>query len=133
MAQIVTCSYCQQRARLTNGKAIYPHRPDLWDKWFWLCGPCEAYVGCHKGGDGTKPLGRLANAELRAAKGQAHAAFDRLWQLWPPREGERRRVYTWLANKLGIDRKHCHIGEFDVETCRRVISICQEHGEELLP
>lgn len=76
----VICSYCNKPAELVTGKEIYPHRPDLYPKKFWRCRPCTAYVGCHKPnagyGDGTRPLGRLANAELRAAKSAAHAAFS---------------------------------------------------------
>lgn len=69
---MVACDYCGDAAKLVTGKAIYPHRPDLFRLHFWQCEPCGAYVGCHKkeggNGDGTKPLGRIANAELRAAK-----------------------------------------------------------------
>jgi hypothetical protein len=127
-ARLVICPYCERPAHLVTGETIYPHRRDLWQKWFWLCDPCKAYVGCHK--EGTKPLGRLANAELRAAKQEAHAAFDPLWQFFPPREGERSRAYKWLADHLGISKRDCHIGEFDVETCRRVVAVCRQFGEE---
>lgn len=122
----VMCQYCDKPAQLVTGKAIYPHRPDLSEKRFWQCGRCKAYVGCHpparangKGGqgDGTVPLGRLANAELRAAKQAAHEAFDPLW-----RSGEmtRREAYAWLAEQLGIKGSLCHIGEFDVAQCQAV-------------
>lgn len=57
------CSYCNNEAKLVSGNVIYPHRPDLAYLRFWQCAPCAAYVGCHKGT--TKPLGRIANAELR--------------------------------------------------------------------
>ncbi|WP_247790043.1 MULTISPECIES: zinc-finger-containing protein [unclassified Bradyrhizobium] len=32
--------------------------------------------------------------------------------------------YRWLSEQLGINRKRCQIGMFDVETCRRVVEIC---------
>lgn len=86
----------------------------------WECAPCGAWVGCH---DGTsKPLGRLANADLRAAKIAAHAAFDPLW-----RGGSMTRpeAYTWLAKQLGIPRKKCHIGMFDEASCYLVAKVCQ--------
>ncbi len=75
------------------------------------------------GFDGTQPLGRLANAELRRAKSAAHARFDPIWT-----EGykKRRRAYAWLAHELGMDVNCCHIGEFDVEQCRRVVAICEQ-------
>lgn len=129
---MVTCAYCNKPAELVGGEEIYPHRPDLYQKKFWRCRPCKAYVGCHKPnvgyGDGTRPLGRLANAELRAAKSAAHAAFDPIWQNGIARRGS---AYAWLANKLGIQPKQCHIGEFDVEQCKRVVQIVKENRHEL--
>lgn len=116
----LTCPYCQQPACLTTGATIYPHRADLHDKRFYHCAPCRAWVGCHPGTD--KPLGRLANAELRAAKMAAHAAFDPLWRGTSTRK--RSEAYRWLAGKLGIAWKDCHIGEMNVEQCRRVVEIC---------
>lgn len=116
----IVCPYCDRPALLVTGKVIYRHRMDLWLKRFYACPPCDAYVGCHL--DTLQPLGRLANAELRAAKMRAHAAFDGLW-----RDGEMKRsaAYDWLAQRLGIKRRDCHIGAFDVETCRRVVEVCQ--------
>lgn len=123
----VICPYCDNEALLVSGRSIYPHRPDLFNRYFYECEPCGAYVGCHrankKHGVGTVPLGRLANAELRRAKCEAHKAFDLLW-----REGSMRRgaAYTGLANALGIPQKECHIGMFDVAQCEQVIKICKK-------
>lgn len=117
----VKCPYCEQPAKLVTGDTIYPHRPDLRWKLFWLCRPCDAYVGCHLSGDGTSPFGTMANAELRAARIKAHAAFDPIWkEEYMPR----RKAYSWLADQLGIHPKHCHISWFDLETCQRVPAIC---------
>jgi len=114
------CPYCGERSELVDGTVIYPHRPDLGSKNFYRCAPCNAYVGCHPGT--ITPLGRLANAELRKAKMNAHAAFDPLW-----RQGYmcRRQAYEWLAQELGIDSEDCHIGMFDVATCKQVVDVCQ--------
>lgn len=127
----VTCPYCDRSAELVGGDVIYPHRHDLARKKFWLCTPCNAFVGCHAQGDGTRPLGRLANAELRAAKQAVHRVFDPLWRdSRPHRNRLRRRAYEWLAGHLGIDVKKCHVGMFDVETCNRAAQICRELGTE---
>lgn len=126
----VLCSYCDGRARLTTGAELYPGRPDLSGKLFWFCAPCRAWVGCHaaakpngKGGqgDGTVPLGRLADRALRRAKQAAHDAFDPLW-----RSGEmsRQGAYAWLAGALRIPNRACHIGGFDLEQCQAVIAAC---------
>jgi hypothetical protein len=133
-----TCPYCSQPAKLVTGKVIYPHRPDLHDRKFWHCAPCQAYVGCHRAGKGEAPLGRLANAELRMWKMRAHEAFDPLWKELVDKEIEvrggqapkgikqrhRTDAYKNLAQDLGIALEDCHIGMFDVETCQRVVSIC---------
>ncbi len=125
MSVAVKCPYCEAKAELVHGDAIYPHRHDLRDLKFYRCEPCEAYVGCHKGT--TNPLGRLADAELRKAKMAAHAVFDPIW-----RSGRMKRTqaYQWLAAQLGIDPKDCHIGMFDVDTCCRVASICSNQPQK---
>jgi hypothetical protein len=105
---------------------IYPHRPDLSRLRFWRCAPCVAWVGCHKGT--TKPLGRLANARLRQAKMDAHAAFDPLWKFHTFKDGyqtmTRNAAYAWLAEQLGIELVDCHIGLMNLEQCRKVVEIC---------
>lgn len=126
MRQVV-CPYCDQPAKQVTGEKVYPHRRDLWSKRFYLCEPCQAWVGCYGSG---KPLGRLANAELRRAKMSAHNAFDGLWKY---RGMSRSEAYRWLAEKLGIEQEQCHIGMFDVDQCRRVAAVSREkHNEEFI-
>ena len=120
----VICPYCQKKAELTDSAEVYGGRSY---GLIWLCRPCWAYVGVHKGT--TTPLGRLANAELREWKKRAHAHFDPLWKRKIEREGclkskARGSGYKWLANELGIAVKDCHIGMFDIDTCKRVIEVC---------
>lgn len=121
-----TCRYCQTPAVLTRyGDVDYPYFVDYGP--IWVCAPCRAWVGCHPGTE--KALGRLANAELRKAKQEAHAAFDRLWQRKIKKEQcsksyARKAGYRWLSEQLGIPFKKTHIGYFDVEQCRRVVEVC---------
>lgn len=115
-----TCPYCEASSQLVDGSVIYPHRPDLAHKSFYRCAPCAAYVGCHPGT--TRALGRLANAELRKAKSAAHAAFDPIWKSGGMR---RSKAYARLADALGIKVQDCHIGMFDVATCKRVLDVCK--------
>lgn len=121
----ISCPYCDKPARLVRGNAIYPTRPDLFHKRFWQCAPCGAYVGCHQNTD--KPLGRLANTVLRAAKIAAHASFDPLWKSG---ELSRTEAYLWLAAKLNISAANCHIGMMDVEDCKRVMAACAERRHD---
>lgn len=77
----VHCDYCGRRAEYVDSKVIYGKSYGM----IYLCRNCMAYVGVHKGSD--KPLGRLANAQLRHWKKEAHAAFDpplEVWQVQAP-------------------------------------------------
>lgn len=115
------CPYCSSFSEQVNGDIVYPHRKDLSHLTFYICKPCDAYVGCH--GTSSKPLGRLANAELRKAKNAAHRAFDPIWK---SKLMNRKQAYKWLAESLGVDGSDCHIGMFDVETCKKVESLSFE-------
>lgn len=121
------CPYCGGESHLADSTRIYSgvsYGP------IYLCDGyprCDAYVGCHKGT--TKPLGRLADAELRRAKKAAHAVFDRLWKYKD--KGARSRAYEWLAEKLGISVEDCHIGMFDIQQCRSVVAACRELLNEI--
>lgn len=121
----VICDYCGEPAEQVTGADIYPHRPDLSHKVFYQCKPCGARVGCHPGGD--MPLGRLANAELRRAKNAAHNSFDPLWKSCRMTRSD---AYEWLARELGIAKRDCHIGMFDVAMCRRVVEVCRRRNQE---
>lgn len=115
------CPYCANVSELVSGNVVYPHRKDLHAKPFWRCEPCGAYVGCHPNTE--RPLGRLADAQLRKAKMRAHAAFDPIWKL---RKMNRSSAYHWLSKQLGIPQSETHIGMMDAPTCERVVSICSQ-------
>ncbi len=118
------CPYCGSETKLVDSSIIY--RRSYGPAWVCARYPsCDSYVGCHPGTE--KPLGRLANKELRDAKMAAHAAFDPIWRTpsisRTPRQ-MRHVAYRWLADRLGINPKQCHIGWFDAEMCRRVVEVC---------
>jgi len=122
-----SCPYCNKRLLLAKGDEVYLHRSDLKDKDFWACWNCEAWVGCHPGT--IKPMGPAANKATRKARSDAHAAFDPLWR--PSKKGvqksrRRREAYQWLASRLKIEAKKCHIGMMNIQQCRQVIEICGE-------
>ncbi len=127
----IFCPYCHSPALMVTGARLYPHRPDLTHKKFWRCDPCDAHVGCHEpnkqhGFNGTEPLGRLANSELRHEKHQAHRWFDPLWKSGLMR---RKQAYKWLARELGISEANCHIGMFDVDGCKAVVAAVKNYRE----
>lgn len=114
----ITCPYCHEEAEFIDSVHVYKIRSY---GMIYACRPCHAWVGVHKG---TRiPLGRLANKELRQAKMAAHAAFDPLWRNAGKDRGQ---AYGWLSQMLGIDRKECHIGMFDVEMCNLVVEVCSD-------
>lgn len=114
----VNCDYCGRRAEFVDSKIVYGKSYGK----IYLCRHCMAYVGVHKGTD--KPLGRLANAELRYWKKAAHAAFDPLWKYGRFR-GYRNAAYGWLSERMGLPVEKTHIGMFDVAQCKKAIQICR--------
>lgn len=114
------CPYCSGPSRFLASSAPLYHGRDYGP--VYICEPCGAWVGCHRGTD--RPLGRLANAELRRAKVQAHEAFDPLWKRGDKLPRARGEAYRRLAELLGIEPTQCHIGMLDVEDCMRVVEAC---------
>jgi DNA-directed RNA polymerase subunit RPC12/RpoP len=116
--QGLRCPYCGGKAKLTGGGVIYNKS---WEhRKFWACEfypGCDAYVGCHPGSD--KPLGTLANAALRKARGACHILFDQTWLCKPQgqREAARNAAYAHLARLLSIPLAKCHFAMFDQHTC----------------
>jgi hypothetical protein len=111
------CPYCSAPTALVKSDVVYPHRPDLAGKKFWLCHPCDAYVGCHPGTE--RPLGTPANADLRALRSKVHAALDPLWRGGRLRRSE---AYERLAVAMGIPGEECHVGMFDEARCRDALA-----------
>jgi len=131
MDEILTgkiCPYCGKPTEYVDSSVIYGNSYGM----IYLCRDCRAYVGVHK--DTDQALGRLANAELREAKKEAHFYFDqiaktnlinKIWKKHIPNMSNRNKAYLWLSNQLGIPREICHIGMFDIESCYRVIELCK--------
>lgn len=116
----VSCDYCGKAAGLIAGKEVYPHRPELAERHFWVCWPCDAWVGCFDRGDRDEPMGELADEALRDARRAAHAAFDPLWQ-----QGAltRETAYEWLAGAMATPVMRCRIGRMSLADCRRVVEL----------
>ena len=112
----VTCIECGAGASLTDGRAIYPHRRDLYSKAFYRC-RCGAYCGCHPGT--TTALGSPCGPETRKARSAAHAAFDPLWR---SKKMSRASAYAWLSEATGIPRERCHMGMMTADEARKVVA-----------
>jgi hypothetical protein len=111
----VTCQYCGGRAVLVDSAEVYGGRSY---GMIWLCRPCQAWVGVHRNSPDRAPLGRLANAELRAWKVKAHAAFDPLWKYG---RMPRREAYQVMQRILDLTPIQAHIGKLDVDQCQTLV------------
>lgn len=124
---IMICPYCRQAAIWCENKEIYGQ--NYGESYMcWLCKGCDAYVGCHC--NTSKPLGTMANKELREWRVKAHAAFDPVWKCSKNNKykilNDRKRrfkAYRRLAKELGVIR--VHIGESGIEECKKIIEICK--------
>ncbi len=125
---MTTCIHCKQECRLTNGKEIYPHRPDLYNKRIWKCDPCNATVGCHPGG--TNALGFAANKQTRDARMKLHNL--RLDPIWKNAESGKKQVrscvYRYLSHMMGLPPEDTHTGMFTIEQCREAWTILKDQN-----
>lgn len=108
----MTCPYCNKPAKYGPNEEFYGRRYGR-SYMCYYCKPCGAYVGTHNNTD--KPLGTMANKELRDWRRKAHAVFDPIWK---SRKMKRQDAYRWLYNKTG---RWIHMGESDIETCKLVV------------
>lgn len=128
---MLKCPYCGSNAELKDSKIIYGVDYGM----MYICSnfpKCDSYVGTHK--KGLKPLGTLANKELREKRNQTHKLFDGLWQrklkLTADKKA-RKKAYKWLSQQLGIEVKDTHIALFDIDMCNRVMSLCRPYYKNL--
>ena len=106
------CPYCTKEATWVENKVIYG-RNYVKSYMAWWCGDCRAYVGCHQ--NTKKPLGTMANAELRQWRRNTHTVIDPLWKSG---KYKRSNVYRMLSDAF---HQEIHIGEADVEGCKAII------------
>lgn len=125
----VICPYCDDLAIYVNSSVVYGTDYGM----IYLCKPCHAYVGVHKGT--SVPLGSLANSELREARKLAHYHFDKLWKtgrinkIWKTYlkdTSNRKKAYLWLSAALEINPEDCHIGMFNLTLCNKTIGIIKQ-------
>lgn len=123
MNKTIFCVKCQKEvnANLITGKQAYPHRPDLYKKYFWKCPVCGNFVGCHKNSKTHEPLGVIPTLELKKARMKAHYFIDRLWQSG---KYTRKQVYKLLSSYMGY---HYHTATTKtLEECEKVITKAKE-------
>lgn len=108
------CPYCGGEVHLYHHEHVYRKVFGEWP-WMYKCvnfPRCDASVGLHK--FTHLPLGTLADKKLRTLRNSVKAEFHKLQKHWGY---NRTDMYTWLANRMGIDKSRCHFGWFDTEMC----------------
>jgi hypothetical protein len=121
---MIYCCLCKttEERQLTTGAEIYPHRPDLYDLFFWKCNECQNCVGCHKGT--KKPLGNIATKELKRARQEIHKILDPIWK---NKQMKRREIYREISKALGYEY---HTGEIKtIEEARKIYLIVKSIGQ----
>jgi hypothetical protein len=117
-----TCRYCGSKVRLVDDEVLYGQS---YGSKIFLCqnDDCQARVGTHDGS--KKPLGILADEELRRWRSTAHAAFDPIWQ---KTRRSRRAAYKMMQNAIGVSRSRAHIAMLDTGECKDLIRWLMEEG-----
>ena len=108
------CPYCQKEAKFCENKEVYGKNYGKSFMCYW-CKDCDAYVGTHNNTD--RPLGIMANKELRQLRMKCHAKFDGLWK-----SGylKRRQAYKYLSELM--EKGEAHIGGFNKEECLKCLN-----------
>lgn len=109
------CPYCNSKTKVVSELEVYgkEYKGNI----LFACvnyPVCDSYVGTHSD---DRPLGRLANHDLRKAKRNAHYWFDKIWK---EEYKSRSELYTELSDFLNIDEDYTHIGMFSIKTCKKV-------------
>lgn len=131
----IWCAGCQTdvEARLTNGKEIWPNRPDLAKKPIWRCDTCKNYVGCHHRHHNQRyrlnPTGVIATPALRNARMKIHELIDPYWKQGWVRRG---KLYQRIAK--GLDQDRYHTAQIrTIEEARQVYRVARDVVSKLTP
>ncbi len=115
------CPFCRSRVSLIDSAKVFGYSYGF----IYLCDfypNCDARGGCHPGT--IKPLGTLADKELRRWRRLAHQKFDPLWKLgiFPCRNA----AYKWLSKVMRLPLAKTHIAMFNIRQCQRVIAFVED-------
>lgn len=119
---IMRCPYCGSPVVYRTADGIY--RENKNNTMLYVCSnypKCDAYIKANP--QTNKPMGTLANGQLRALRKRAHYYFDRLHE-----DGymSRSDAYNWLADYIDMPLNMAHIGFLGEYYCNQVIERCKE-------
>ena len=125
----IRCPYCNSPAILRPAGTVYGRNVKTKGSHLYVCShwpECDAYVAAHK--SDNRPMGTLANGDLRHKRILAHKAMEEYRA--KPRM-DKWGLYLWLQGKLNLDSRHAHVGMFTEEQCDRVMFECKKALENL--
>lgn len=125
MAPPTECRYCRGPVELVSNDQIYNGRQYGDWPYAYLCRPCDAFVGLHPNTD--LPLGTIANRELREARKESKAAWQRLSKSRGWKRGE---AYRWLAGQMEIPASECHFGHFELDRATTALTVCRREASK---
>ena len=79
--QKIYCPYCGAEAKLRPASVVYKENTIDETAYLFVCDRypvCDSYVNAHK--DSKRPMGTLANSELRNRRILAHRALATIWE-----------------------------------------------------
>lgn len=114
MSTEILCPYCGKEPEWVPNEEVYGKRYGA-SYMCYLCRPCGAYVGCHQ--NTRRPLGTMANKELREWRMKVHHYIDPIWKGGLMK---RKHVYRFLCRYFG---RQFHVGESTIEDCKQVLEI----------
>lgn len=121
----IYCVECSKMVipRMVSGNVVYPGFAKVAHNHFWQCVHCRNFVGCHENANQNKfrPLGVIANKELKQARIRIHNLLDPLWRAGKVKRSE---LYAILSKELGYVY---HTGELrSIEEAERVFLLVGE-------
>ena len=111
------CPFCRSSVSLIDSAQVFGRSYGF----IYLCDSypnCDARVRCHPGS--IKPLGTLADQELRRWRSLVHRKFDPLWQSGV--FSSRQAAYKWLSKVMKLSLERTHVAMFNIRQCQRAIA-----------
>lgn len=125
----VICPYCGKKAVLRSASYLYGEKRIFTpETMFYVCSgypECNAYVSANQ--KNNRPLGTMADGELRNLRIQAHRA---LREIWTQGYMTKNSTYHWLSGKLALPEKETHVAMFSTYRCMETIRLANELLEE---
>lgn len=123
------CPYCGSTVVYKSGKEMFKSCPEGVN--YYVCTnypECDTFIKTMP--NSNKPIGTLANKELRMLRRDAHSYFN---QLYLSGAMSKEEAYLWLANTLGCPKREAHIGQLREYSCKLIIKESQEHFKHCKP